>query len=170
MDIYEAIEQRRSVRAFRQDPINDEILLKILEAVRLAPSAHNSQEYKFIVVKDSDKKKELAKASNQSFISEAPLVIVGVSLNPKHIMTSGVPAYAVDVAVAMDHLTLAASSEGLGTCWIGSFSQDEIRKILSIPVQYKVVALMPVGVPYDEPSVKSRKSLKDLICRENFSN
>ena len=170
MNIYEAIEKRRSVRSYRPDPVTEESLKKILEAGRLAPSAHNSQDYKFVVVKDKSKRKKLAlAASEQRFILEAPVIIVAVSLNPEHMMDSGVPAYAMDLAVAVDHMTLAAVEEGLGTCWIGAFSQEEIKRILNIPEKYKVAALLPLGVPYDEPGIKSRKKLKELVCYEQFS-
>jgi len=171
-DIYEIIERRRSVRSFRTNkPVPEDSLKKILGAARLAPSAHNAQEYKFIVVRDEETRKELARAaSDQRFIAEAPVIIVGVSLNPEYLLSSGVPAYAVDVAIAIDHMTLAAVEEGLGTCWIGAFNQEEVKKILNIPPQYKVVALLPLGTPYDEPGVKTRKSLKELVCYDKFSD
>ena len=170
MNIYEIIEERRSVRDFRADEISEETLKKILGAARLAPSAHNAQEYKFVVVKDAKKKKALAKASSsQRFIATAPVIIVAVALNPEHAMSSGIPAYTIDLAIALDHITLAAVQEDLGTCWIGAFSQEDIKDILNIPKQYKVVALLPLGMPYDDPGVKSRKSLKDLVCYGSFS-
>jgi len=170
MDIYEVIEKRRSVRAYKDEPVSDESLKKILEAGRLAPSAHNAQEYKFIVVKDAKKRKELAEAAlGQRFIAQAPVVIVAVSLNPESLMSSEVPAYAMDLAIALDHMTLAAVEEELATCWIGAFSQEEVKKVLNIPSRYKVVALLPLGIPDEEPGVKSRKKLEELICYENFS-
>lgn len=170
MDIYDAIKTRRSVRAYRDVPVSEDSLAKILEAGRLAPSAHNAQEYKFIVVRDLRKRKALAKAaSEQRFIAEAPIIIVGVALNPEHLMDSGAPAYAVDLAIAFDHMTLAAIAEDLGTCWVGAFSQEEVKQILNIPENYKVVVLLPLGVPYDEPGVKTRKSIKELVCEDEFS-
>lgn len=170
MGIYEIIEKRRSVRAYRDEDISEEKLKRILEAGRLAPSAHNSQEYKFVVVKDAKKRKDLAQAaSSQRFIAQAPVIIVAVSLNPEYLIESGVPTYALDLAIALDHMTLAAVEEGLGTCWIGSFSQEEIKKVLNIPAQYKVAALLPIGIPDEEPSPKSRKKLDELVCYEDFS-
>lgn len=170
MDIYEAIEKRRSVRSYKNKEINDAVLNKILEAARLAPSAHNAQEYKLIIVKDGQKKQQLAKAgSYQKFISQAPIIIVGVALNPKLDPDSESPFYAINLAIAFDHITLVAAAEGLGTCWIGAFNQEEVKKILDIPEKYKVVALMPIGFPDDKPKSKSRKSLKDLVCYEKFS-
>jgi len=169
MDIYETIKTRRSVRAYKNEPIKEEVLNRILEAARLAPSANNSQNYKFIIVKDPQRKKALAKgALNQDFISQAPIVIVGVALNSELDEDSQVPFFAVDLAIAFDHLTLAAAAEGLGTCWIGAFSQDEVKKVLDIPERYQIIALMPLGVPDDNPAPKHRKDLKDLIRKERF--
>lgn len=170
MNVYEAIEKRRSVRAYKNEDVSEEKLKKILEAGRLAPSAHNSQEYKFIVVKDAKKRKELAEAaSGQKFIAQAPVIIIAVSLNPGHLMGSEVPAYAMDLAIALDYMTLAAVEEGLGTCWIGAFSQEKVKKVLNIPDTYKVAALLPLGIPDDEPGVKSRKKTEEIVCYEEFS-
>lgn len=170
MDVYEAIKTRRSVRAYQDKPIPEEVLNRILEAARLAPSAGNRQDWKFIVVKDPETRKAIATASrNQQFIAEAPVVIVAVSLNPDRIMSCEVPAYAVDLAIAVDHITLAATAEGLGTCWIGAFSQGEMKKILNVPDKYKIVTLTPLGYPADSPRPKVRKSLEEIVCYERFT-
>ena len=170
MDVFEAIKTRRAVRSYKPEPVPEEKLKKVLEAARLAPSAHNKQEWKLVVIKDSAKRRELAEAAlNQDFVGEAPIVIVAVALEPEHILTSGVPAYAVDLAIAVDHMTLAAVEEGLGTCWIGAFSQEEVKQVLNIPNQYKVVALLPLGFPADKSGAKSRKNLEEIICYETFS-
>lgn len=170
MNIYETIKTRRSVRAYKDEKIDEAVLNRILEAARLAPSTHNSQEYKLLIVKDAEKKKALAKAAlNQGFIAQAPVIIVGVALDSELDNDSMVPFYAVDLAIAFDHITLAAAAEGLGTCWIGAFKQGEVKKILNIPDQYEVIALMPLGFPNDKPGLKTRKSLKELVCYEKFS-
>ena len=169
MNVYEAIKTRRSVRAYKQDPVPEESLKRILEAARLAPSGHNAQERKFIVVRDDEKRKQLAEdASGQAFISEAPVIIVAVALDPAHIMSSGVPSYAVDLAIAIDHMTLAAVEEGLDTCWIGAFSQSKVKEILDIPEECKVVVLLPLGFAKDELGPKTRKSMKEIICYDSF--
>lgn len=169
MNIYQAFESRRSVREYREDPILDDVLKRIMTAASLAPSAENSQEYKFIIVRDKNKRKALSKAANgQKFVATAPMIIAAVSLNPETVMSCGTPQYPVDVAIAVDHITLAAVEEGLGTCWIGAFNQDEVKNILNIPEQYRVVVLLTIGVPYEEPSPKSRKSLAELVCKEEF--
>jgi nitroreductase len=169
MEVLDVILKRSSIRSYKPDPVPEEKLNKILEAGRLAPSAHNAQNWKFIVVKDKEKIKKIANSSlNQTFIAEAPIVIVGVSLDPEHIMASGVPAYAVDLAIAIDHMILEATELGLGTCWIGAFKNEEIKKILNIPERYKVVALFPLGYPNEKGRPKQRKPLEEIVSYDSF--
>jgi len=96
------------------------------------------------------------------------VVIAAVALQPEYVMRCEVPAYAVDLAIAVDHMTLVAVEEGLGTCWIGAFYQDEVKRILNIPREYKVVALLPLGFPADTPGEKYRKPLNEIVCYEVF--
>ena len=169
MTVREAIENRYSVRAYKPDHIEEEKLELVLDAARLAPSSRNSQAWKFIVVKDPQLKTAMIEAAhNQKFVGEAPVIIVGVTLEPEHIMRCGVPAGAVDLAIAIDHITLQAVELGLGTCWIGSFYQDKVRKLLQIPQKYKVISLTPLGYPADKPGLKSRKSLDEIIAYDRF--
>lgn len=171
MQIVEAIKQRRSVRAYKSDLVPEEKLRKVLEAARMAPSAHNAQDWKFVVVRDEAKRKELSKAAaGQAFVGEAPVVIAAVSLNPDHMMSCGVPSYAVDLAIAVDHMTLQAVEEELGTCWIGAFSQERVKEILNIPEQYKVVVLLPLGFPVDTPVPKQRKSFEEVVAFEEYKD
>jgi len=169
MNVVEAIEKRRSIRVYQNKPLPEEKLRKILEAARLAPSAKNLQSYKFIVVKNKGLRKKLAKeATRYSFIADAPVIIAAVSLDPDYVMSGGVPAHPVDIAIAVDHMTLAAVEEGLGTCWIGAFYQDQVKRILSIPEKYKVVVLLPLGYPAEGPKRKVRKPLKEVFCYDSF--
>lgn len=169
MDVFEAIKKRYSSRAYKNEPVDEEILQKVLEAGRLAPSAHNAQDWKFIVVKNQQKKEAIAKAClGQSFIAQAPVVIVGVSLDPQHLMANEVSSGVVNLSIALDHMILEATELGLGTCWIGAFSQKEIKKILEIPQRYKVIALFPLGWPADRPKEKSRKPLKEIVSYDRF--
>ena len=169
MDVHQAIKIRRSVRDYKAESLPEEKLKKVLEAARLAPSAHNEQEWKFVVVRDAEKRNQLSEAAGQSFLAEAPAIIVVVATDPEHVLSSGVPAYAVDLAIAVEHMALQATEEGLGTCWIGAFSQEEVKGVLGIPEEYKVVTLLPLGFPADKPKPKSRKNIKEIICYENFS-
>jgi len=170
MDVMQAIRERRSVRAYQDKPIPDALLTEILEAARLAPSGSNRQEWRFIAVKDAEQRRKLANAAGQPFVGEAPAVIAGVSLNPTRMMSCQVPNYAVDVAIAMTSITLAAAARGLGTCWIGAFNQEEAKKVLHIPPQYKIVELMPVGYPADQPGQKSRKPFAEVVAYDTFQS
>jgi len=169
MDVFTAIRQRSSVRAYKATDVEEDKLKKILEAARLSPSASNRQEWKFIVVKNKETKKKLAKAAfGQSFIGEAPIVIVACGTETKAIMACGQPAYTVDVSIACAFMILQAYELGLGTCWIGAFKEDETKKILNIPEHVRVVAMTPVGYPNEPPSAKSRKSLNQIVCYEKY--
>ena len=93
---------------------------------------------------------------------------MSVSLDPEYIMPCGVPAYGVDLGIAVEHMALTAVEEGLGTCWIGAFSQKEIKQVLKIPQNYQVVALMPLGFPADKADSKTRKNLEEIVSYEDF--
>jgi len=170
MELKEAIERRQSIRAYEDKPVPEEKLKKVLEAARLAPSASNRQPWKFVVVRESKRRQELARAANgQTFVGEAPIVIAAVATRVEHIMACGVPSHPVDLAIAVDHMTLAAIDEGLGTCWIGAFSQEKVKEILRIPEKYRVVALLPLGFPREEKEMKLRKPLEEIVCYETFT-
>jgi nitroreductase len=169
MDVNEVIRTRRSIRKYKADPISDEILTKVLEAARLAPSANNEQPWKFIIVRDERMKQNLVSACrDQSFIAEAPLVIVACGLPNKSHIGGYTSSVQVDVAIALDHLTLAAWAEGLGTCWIGAFYEKMVKRLLSIPNDVKVIALTPLGYPMEIPEKKPRKYLAEIICYDKF--
>ena len=170
MEFKDIIQKRRSVREFTDEPVSDEKLRRVLEAARLAPSASNRQAWKFVVVKDSNKREALAQAANnQAFVGQAPIIIVAVALMPERIMTCGVPSYAVDLAIAMEHIVLAAVDEGLGTCWIGAFSQENVRRIVGVTDKYKVVTVMPMGYPAGETAARPRKPIEEVVCYEKFT-
>lgn len=169
MSVMRAIRERRSVRKYQDKDIPEEIMAELLEAARFAPSAKNLQFWRFIAVKDAKQRKKLAKAAGgQNFVAEAPVVVAGVSLEPERIMHCGVPAYAVDVAIAMTNISLAAAARGIGSCWIGYFDQEEVKKILDVPSQYKVVELMPIGYSEDKSPRRTRKSLEEIISYDRF--
>jgi nitroreductase len=169
MELEDAIRKRESVRDYEDKPVPEEKILKVLEAARLAPSASNRQEWKFIVVREAKKRRELSRAAaGQPQLAAAPVVIAAVATMPEHVMSCGIPAYAVDLAIAVDHMTLAAVDEGLGTCWIGAFSQEKAREILNVPGNFRVVTIMPLGFPKHTGRTKIRKSLDEIVCYETF--
>ena len=159
MKVFEAIRTRKSVRSFLDKPVEDEKLLAVLEAGRIAPSAGNRQEWRFIVVHDNKLRAGLGEAANgQSFVGEAPVVIVACAESDGHVMSCGQTSYPIDVAIALDHISLAAVELGLGTCWIGAFNEEKVKEILGIPEEVKVVELMPLGYPATD-LVKEKKRL-----------
>ena len=171
MNVSEAVLSRRSVRSYKEKQIPEECLHRVIESARMAPSARNKQDWKFVVVQDEEKRDELHRASNgQKFVKEAPTVIVGVATKPENEMKSGVPTGIVDVTIAMDHMALKATEEGLGTCWIGAFSQEDVKDILNIPDGCRVVALMTIGFPEEglEPVYKERKNREDITCIDTY--
>ena len=169
MDVFTAISQRSSVRAYKDTDIGEEKLKKILEAARLSPSSSNRQEWKFIVVKNKEIRKKLANAAfGQSFIGEAPVVIVACATESKSIMACGQPAYTVDISIACAFMILQAYELGLGTCWIGAFKEDKVKKILKIPEHVRVGAMTPLGYPNQPLSQKFRKSLDQIVCFEKY--
>jgi nitroreductase len=169
MDIYEAIKVRYSVRFFKPDPVPGDVLDRVMNAARLAPSSNNSQPWHFVVVTDGDTRRKLAEiARDQKFVGEAPVVIAAVADRTDHVMTCGIPSHIVDLAIAVDHLTLAAAAEGLGTCWIGAFYQDPARELLGVPEDCRIIALMPLGYPSRGPGTKRRRSLEEIVSYERY--
>ena len=171
MNVLEVIKKRRSVRKYKKDPIPEEALSRVLEAARLAPSGKNFQPWKFIIVKDKSLKEKLAQASaGQFFMAEAPIIIVGCGFPDNCYAHMGryMKSWAVDVTIALDHLMLQAQEEGLGTCWIGSFEEEEVKEILNVPEGVKVLALTPLGYPGEIPAFRGRKSLDEIISYDGF--
>jgi nitroreductase len=171
MDVTEAISKRRSVRAWQNKPVEPEKLQRVLEAARLAPSANNRQPWRFVVVTDPAIRKQLIKAANdQTFVGKAPVVIVGCAVEIDRVMACGLHCYPIDLAIAMTNITLAAVAEGLGTCWIGAFQEPQVKAILNIPDEVRVVELMPLGYPEsaDVPA-RPRKSMKEVCVYERWS-
>jgi nitroreductase len=173
MKVMEAIAERRSIRSFSGQPVEEEKLLRVLEAGRLAPSARNMQDWKFVVVKDPGLRQRLAEAArNQKFVGQAPVVIVACGTSD-YVMTCDQLTYPIDVAIAVDHMTLAAVEEGLGTCWIGAFYEDKVKEILEVPETVRVVALLPLGYPVEpaktaEAILKPRKTLGEIVVYDGW--
>lgn len=173
MDFYDVVKTRRSVRSYRSDPIREDVLARVLEAVRIAPSGSNRQPWRFIIVKDEAVKQRLVPACNgQSWIGDAPIVIVacGQDIHYDRGGYMGEMSVLVDVSIAFTHLILAARAEGLGTCWIGAFNNNEVKKILEIPEDYNVVAVTPLGYPKGQPFTepKGRKALTEITSTDKF--
>ncbi len=170
MNVMEAIKTRKSVRAYLDAPVDDEKLNSVMEAARLAPSAVNMQEWRFVIVRSPQVLTKLADATGgQSAVRSAPAVIVACAETDGRVMKCGQLAYPIDVAIALDHITLAAVELGLGTCWIGRFDEKEVKEILGIPEKIRVVELMPIGYPADpSPVEKNRLPLSTIVKYEHW--
>jgi len=169
MNVFEAIETRRSIRGYLDKAVEEEKLTRILEAGRRAPSARNRQEWRFVVVRERETRQRLmAAASNQAFVGEAPVVIAACAVVTDATMGCGQLAYPIDVAIAVDHMTLAAVEEGLGTCWVGAFFEDQVKQVLGIPAAVRVVQLLALGYPTSIPDPKPRKPLSEIVCYERW--
>ena len=173
METRDAILTRRSVRTYASRPIPDAVLTDIFDVTRQAPSGSNREPTRLVIVKQPERKSELAKlCSNQSFIAQAPIVVAVVvktlSYNRGNYM--GTSSSLVDGAIILDHLTLIARDYGLGTCWIGAFDNFEVKQFLGIPDDWNVVGLTPVGYPSKdvfEPTAK-RMPLEEFIKEEQW--
>jgi nitroreductase len=171
MEYYDVILARKSVRKYDPEPIPEKTLKKILEAGRIAPSAKNIQPWRFIVVKDPQMKKKVAEAcNNQLFMADADVIVVGCALEKIAYGRMGghLNSYPIDLAIALDHMILAATSEGLGTCWIGAFSEEKVKEVLAVPDDVRVVALTPIGYPAERAKERPRKELKEIVSYDRY--
>jgi len=165
MDVFEAIRTRRSIRSYEKRPVEKEKLLKVLEAARLSPSATNSQPWSFIVVTDPEVKESLRSAYDRDWFISAPVIIVACAFPEKAwVRRDGEEFWKVDISIAMQDLILAAWAEGLGTCWIGAFREEEAKRVLGIPENVRVVAMTPLGYPAEvKGPVTNRKPLEEIV-------
>lgn len=165
LNVFDAVKKRSSVRRFLDKPIEEAKLKVVLEAGRLAPSAKNLQEWRFILVKDPEIRRKIGQAANgQEFVGEAPVVIVACAVTDLRVMSCGQLCYPIDVAIALDHISLVAVELGLGTCWIGAFDEDKVKEILGIPKEVRVVELMPVGyAAFEKVKEKNRLSIEKIV-------
>lgn len=179
---FEIVEKRRAIRKYKQYDIPEEDLKKILEAARLAPSAENSQPWRFIIVKDQKTKKLLAKPYfqnrtflTQPFIADANAIVVvlgdpSVSCCPRATWTTR------DPLIATEHLVLAATALGYGTCWIANYESrpkewiNEVKKTLKIPEHMHIIVLVAIGIPDEDPPPRPRKSLQEICFEETYGN
>lgn len=169
MSVQTAIRERRSIRAYQDKPVENEKLKLVLEAGRLAPSARNRQEWKFIVVRDRETRVRLAKAANdRQFIGEAPVIIAACATEAEYVMSCGQLAGTVDTSIAFSFLILQAQELGLGTCWLGAYDEKEVKAILDIPPHVRVVAMTPLGYPAEAPEAKPRKAPEDVFAYEHY--
>lgn len=162
MNFYDVIKTRRSVRLYHPTPISPDKLERIWEAVRWAPSACNLQPWRFLVVK-SDFMRARVSRYLQPWVMTAPLIIVGLGHRKLGWRRDGQSYHEVDVAIAFEHLVLAAAAEGLGTCWICAFDRQGMRLALNLDEDWDPVAVTPLGYANDPSPRPPRKTVADIV-------
>jgi len=170
LEVFDAFQMRKSVRAYDQRQIPDDVLTKVLEAGRISPSANNAQPWHFIVVKDFEKRKTLSKRRWTKFLTEAPIVLVGCGDRGRS------PDFnVIDVSIALQQMVIAATAEGLGTCWIGDFDEKIVRDLVKIPDKFDVVCMLAMGYPREKLDLgakiiraRSRKKLEEIVSYEEY--
>lgn len=162
MQIYDLISSRRSVRKYKKDAVDDGILQRIMEAARLAPSACNLQPWRFYVVRDSALRGAIL--DRQVWATAAPVMIIACAVPDEAWVRKDEKNHAdIDVTIAFEHIILAATAEGMGTCWICSFDVDKAAAALELPAGVVPIAITPLGYPDETPEERGRKDMKDIV-------
>jgi len=171
VDFYEVVKKRRSYRAYKPDMPEKEKIERILDAARLAPTWANMQGIRYIISQDPEKVKEIWRAVGQKTkFTEAPMFITGVvAESGSGTNVNGLKYFTVDFGICFEHLILAATEEGLATCWIGYFNEEKVKEILEIPKKYRVIGLTPLGYPIKEKGeINDRRPLEKIVHWEKF--
>ena len=173
MDVFEAIKKRRSVRAYTSEEVSEEDVERLIEAARWAPSAGNIQPWEFVIVTNAETKRRLSDAAlHQTFIEEAPVVIVvcaDVARSSWGYGSRGANLYCLqDTAAATENMLLAAQALGLATCWVGAFHEDEVVKVVNTPRNVRPVAIVSIGRPAEKPSAPPKRSMREIVHHETF--
>ncbi len=161
MSLLNVIFNRASVRSYTFEPVSEETLRNVLEAGRRAPSAMNAQPWHFIVVTEQNLKDRLSKRRWTGFMKDAAFVVVGCGEKKSRWST-------VDVAIALQNMVMAAEAQGLGSCWIGDFDQIELKEMLGIPDNLRVIALVSFGYPAEKSALGNKKNLEEIVHYNKF--
>jgi nitroreductase len=173
LDVFEAIEKRRSVRAYTSEEVSEEDVERLIEAARWAPSAGNIQPWEFVIVRNAITKRRLSDAAlHQTFIEKAPVVIVvcaDVTRSSWGYGSRGTNLYCLqDTAAATENMLFAAQALGLATCWVGAFHEDEVAKAINTPTNVRPVAIVPVGHPAEKPGAPRKRPMREIVHYETF--
>jgi len=158
MKFSDVIQKRYSVRNYKLKPVEDEKLQQVLEAARLAPTGANRQNFQLVVVHTKGREGEMTRIYGRDWFAQVPVVICACAA----------PDYKLNVGIVMDHLILAATDLGLGTCWIGAFDRDAARDVLGLPGDVDPIIMATLGYPADKPGAKKRKELSELVRYEHW--
>ena len=169
MDFQELIRVRRSLRGYKSDPVGEDVLYRVLGAGRIAPTAANLQPFHLVVVTDAEVRARMKEVYARDWFYTAPVIVVGcVEPSKAWQRADGFNAAEIDLGIVMDHIILAATEEGLATCWVCNFDEAKTRQILGIPPEVRVIAMTPLGFPNAAPRPFARKRLEDLVHKEHW--
>jgi nitroreductase len=168
MDFYDVINSRRSVRAYKNDPIPKDALERIGQAVREAPSACGLQPWRFRIILNPETRKKICSVYTRPWLAQAPAIAAAIGDKEScWKRLDGRPAVDIDTAIAMEHLVLAASAENLGTCWICAYDVPQMDAVLGVSSPWTTVAITPVGYPAEPPGPARRKPLAEIFQVED---
>jgi nitroreductase len=168
MTVYEAIRKRYSCRNYQEKSVEKDKLDNILEAARLAPSAKNLQDWRFVVVTEKQIRQKVADCTNRPEVFRKAGVIIAACSVSDEVMRCGQAVAPIDVSIALEHIALQATELGLGTCWIGSFDTDKVRAILGIADNIQIIELMTLGYAADSWKEPNRESIEKIVCYEKW--
>ena len=169
MDFSALIKSRYSVRANRSDPVENEKLEQVLEAARIAPTAANRQPFRIIVAQTAGREEEFRRMYDRDWFVEAPILLCVCAVKSEAWVSKEKRNYVyVDVAIVMDHIILAATDLGLGTCWVGAFDKDVAREAFGLPDDFAPVVMTPLGYAADQPEPKERRPIEELVRYEKW--
>ncbi|MFT5873324.1 MAG: nitroreductase [Clostridium sp.] len=176
MEFYDVVQTRKSIKKFNNTPIDSEKLARMINAAMMSPSWKNNTSYKFILVDEKKELEQISKAimnkdnSAAQSIIDSPMTAVVVADPDASGEVENKEFYLVDSAIAMEHFVLSATNEGYGTCWIAAIDEDIIKKTLSIPQNYKVVAMTPIGEIAESKEHNDKKNIKDFVFLNTWDN
>jgi len=168
MKVLEVISKRYSCRAYQDKKIEQKKLDVIMEAARLAPSARNMQDWRFVVVTQRKTRRQVAALTNSPEVFEKAGAIIAACSNSDYVMRCGQAISPIDVSIALEHICLQATDLGLGTCWIGSFDPEKVARVLGIPDDIQIIELMAVGYPADGRREPDREPIENVVCYEKW--
>ena len=177
MELSAVIQERKSIRKFKQEEVPENMVRELIEAGRLAPSGTNIQPTRYVIIKDAENREQLSECTPLPFVPAAPVVIAccfdkqafqpGVNTRLDKLDDASLYAYfSLNAAIAIEHIILKAVDLGLGSCWVMMFDKDKVRKLIGLDERYELVALLPVGYPDQAPEAKPRLDLEQLILKE----
>lgn len=164
MEFYEVLKKRRSIRSFKNDAIPQKSLDKIAEATNAAPSACNKQPWSFRIVMNKEIRAKICECYKGAWLGEAPAIIIAMgNFEDCWKRLEGTPITDIDMGIAMEHVVLAATAEGLGTCWICAYDVAAMNKALNIMKPWSVLAISPLGYPNQQPEMPKRKPIDQIF-------